>query len=199
MSHIVIYGLVVAGLYLNPYDYDDVVSPIVHKTLLNLRRGIISSNNEKIINKINRKIFPGVQVGPLEYAIAEKTITFYGAMNNDFKAYQKQIFRNLHIMCDEFEKSGFKIQNNSTATDLFDAHSHNTELNGNGDGDIFSKNNIITNRNVVFNVPLETLENIDTRIESPAIATRGFKENESRLVVKLFDKILENKNKNFKA
>ena len=192
MAHIA--GLVAADLYPNPCDYADVVSSTTHKTLRGPRGGIILSNNKEIMDKINYSIFPGIQGGPLEHVIAAKAVAFHEAMNKKFKTYQKQVIKNAYVMCEEFKKLGYKIESNGTDTHLFVVHTINFGLTGKEAENILSQNNIIVNRNVIFNDQLSTFETSGIRIGSPAITTRGFKENEVRLIVNLIDQIFKNKN-----
>lgn len=116
MAHIA--GLVAAGLHQNPVMYADVVTSTTHKTLRGPRGGLILTNNEDIIKKINKIIFPGIQGGPLMHVIAAKAECFYEALQPEFKDYAKQIILNSKAMCNEFKKLGVKIITGDTDNHL---------------------------------------------------------------------------------
>src|SRR5574344_2021306 len=107
MAHIA--GLVATGLHPNPLPYADVVTSTTHKTLRGPRGGLILTNDEEIINKINKAIFPGLQGGPLMHVIAAKAECFYEAMQPDFKIYAEQIIKNAKALASSLQKEGFRI------------------------------------------------------------------------------------------
>lgn len=192
MAHIA--GLIAAGLHPNPCLYADVISSTTHKTLRGPRGGIILTNNEEIIKKINSAVFPGTQGGPLEHVIAAKAVAFYEALQPEFKEYQKQIIKNAAAMCDEFKKLGYQIISGGTDNHLFTIVVTNTGLNGLEAEVLLHKNNITLNKNAIPNDPLPPFRASGLRIGSPAMTTRGFKEEEMRLTARIIDRILKNKN-----
>lgn len=116
MAHIA--GLVAAGEHPNPMEYADVVTSTTHKTLRGPRGGIILTNNEEIIKKINKGIFPGTQGGPLEHIIAAKAVAFGEALKQEFRDYQHQIVQNCKALCDEMIKRGASIISGGTDNHL---------------------------------------------------------------------------------
>lgn len=191
MAHIA--GLVAAGLHPNPCSYADVVSSTTHKTLRGPRGGVILTNDEAIIKKINSAVFPGTQGGPLEHVIAAKAVAFYEALQPEFKEYQKQIIKNTAAMCDEFKKLGYQIISGGTDNHLFTIVVTNTGLNGLEAENLLHKNNITLNKNAIPNDPLPPFRASGLRIGSPAMTTRGFKEEEMRITARIIDRILKNK------
>ena len=107
MAHIA--GLVAAGLHPSPIPYADVVTSTTHKTLRGPRGGVILTNSEEIIKKINKVIFPGIQGGPLMHVIAAKAQCFYEALQPEFKEYQKQVVKNMKAMADYLMSKGVKV------------------------------------------------------------------------------------------
>ena len=116
MAHIA--GLIAAGLHPSPVPYADVVTTTTHKTLRGPRGGMILTNNEEVIKKIDKTIFPGIQGGPLMHVIGAKAQCFYEALQPSFKEYQKQVIKNCKAMCDEFIKLGCKVVSNGTDNHL---------------------------------------------------------------------------------
>lgn len=116
MAHIA--GLVAAGLHPSPFPYADVVTSTTHKTLRGPRGGIILTNNEELIKKINKVVFPGIQDGPLMHVIAAKAQCFYEALQLEFKDYQKQIIKNMKAMSDTLKESGVKSVSDGTDNHL---------------------------------------------------------------------------------
>ena len=116
MAHIA--GLVAAGLHMNPCKYADVVTSTTHKTLRGPRGGLILTNDEEIIKKINKTIFPGIQGGPLMHVIAAKAQCFYEALQDDFKIYAKNVIKNAKAMSDYFIKNGVKVISGGTDNHL---------------------------------------------------------------------------------
>ena len=116
MAHIA--GLVATGLHQNPVPYAHVVTSTTHKTLRGPRGGIILTNDEEIIRKINKTIFPGIQGGPLMHVIAAKAQCFYEALQEEFKEYQKQVITNAKILCNTLKEEGFRIVSGDTENHL---------------------------------------------------------------------------------
>lgn len=192
MAHIA--GLVATDFHQNPVMYADVVTTTTHKTLRGPRGGLILTNHEEIIKKINKIIFPGIQGGPLMHVIAAKAECFYEALQPEFKNYAKQIILNSKAMCGEFKKLGVKIITGDTDNHLMiiDVKS-SFNLTGSEAEKILDEINITVNKNTI---PYDTLSPVVTsgiRVGTPAMTTRGFKEKEFILVADIIYKALSNK------
>lgn len=172
-------GLVAVGLHPSPVPYCDIITSTTHKTLRGARGGIIMTNDEKIAKLVNRWIFPGYQGGPLFHAIAGKAVAFKEALDPKFKKYQEQILANAKAFCNEFQRQGAEIISGGTDNHLFMIDVKKTfNLNGKDAEDILSKINITVNKNTI---PKETLPPqiaSGIRLGTPAMTTRGFKEND---------------------
>ena len=181
MAHIA--GLVAAGLHQNPCDYADVVTSTTHKTLRGPRGGIILTNNNEIIKMINKTIFPGIQGGPLEHVIAAKAQCFYEALQPEFKTYQQQVIKNISAMAEEFRSLGINLVSDGTDNHLIllDVY-HSFGLTGAEAEQLLDKIHITVNKNTIPNETLKATEASGIRIGSPAMTTRGFKEEEFKTV-----------------
>lgn len=181
MAHIA--GLVAAGLHQNPCDYADVVTSTTHKTLRGPRGGIILTNNNEIIKMINKTIFPGIQGGPLEHVIAAKAQCFYEALQPEFKTYQQQVIKNISAMAEEFRSLGINLVSDGTDNHLIllDVY-HSFGLTGAEAEQLLDKIHITVNKNTIPNETLKATEASGIRIGSPAMTTRGFKEEEFKTI-----------------
>lgn len=191
MAHIA--GLVAAGLHPSPIPYADVVTSTTHKTLRGPRGGIILTNNEEIIKKVNKVIFPGIQGGPLMHVIAAKAQCFYEALQPEFKEYQKQVIKNMKAMSDYLKSKGVKVISDGTDNHLIlvDVKS-SFDLSGKKAEKILDEIHITCNKNTI---PFDTESPFITsgiRIGSPAMTTRGLKEEEFRLIGEIIYKSLSN-------
>ena len=187
MAHIA--GLVAAGLHQNPCDYADVVTSTTHKTLRGPRGGIILTNNEEIIKKINKTVFPGIQGGPLEHIIAAKAQCFYEALQPEFKEYQKQVIKNIQAMADRFKELGDKIISDGTDNHLILLDVYNSfGITGAEAEKILDSIHITVNKNTIPNETLSPMKASGIRIGSPAMTTRGFKEKEFIQVAEIIHK-----------
>lgn len=204
MAHIA--GLVAANLHQNPCYYADVVTSTTHKTLRGPRGGIILTNDEEIAKKINRTIFPGIQGGPLMHVIAAKAQCFYEALQPEFKEYQKQIIKNSKAMADRFKEKNVKIISNKTENHLMLVDVKTSfKVTGKEAEKILDKINITCNKNSIPNETESFTTTSGIRIGTPAMTTRGFKEQEFIQVADLIidtlqhhdnkDKLKENKEK----
>lgn len=192
MAHIA--GLVAAGLHENPCDYADVVTSTTHKTLRGPRGGIILTNNEEIIKKINSIVFPGIQGGPLMHVIAAKAQCFYEALKPEFKDYSLQVIKNAKAMSDEFQKLGVKVISGGTDNHLMLIDVKKSfDIDGKEAETILDSINITCNKNSIPNETLSMVKTSGIRIGTPAMTTRGFKEKEFTLVAKLIVDTLKNK------
>ena len=192
MAHIA--GLVAAGLHENPCPYADVVTSTTHKTLRGPRGGIILTNDEEIYKKINSIVFPGIQGGPLMHVIAAKAQCFYEALKPEFKEYQKQIIKNAKAMSEEFKKLGVKVISEGTDNHLMliDVKS-SFDINGKEAETILDSIHITCNKNSIPNETLSMFKTSGIRIGTPAMTTRGFKEEEFVKVADIITDTLKNK------
>lgn len=191
MAHIA--GLVAAGLHQNPCKYADVVTSTTHKTLRGPRGGIVLTNNEEIISKVNKSVFPGIQGGPLMHVIAAKAVCFKEAMTTDFINYQKQVIKNAKILCDVLKMEGFKVVTNGTDNHLVLVDvKKSVNMTGKEAEKLLDKIGITCNKNMI---PYDTTTPFITsgiRLGTAAMTTRGFKENDFVEVGKIISNALHN-------
>ena len=192
MAHIA--GLVAAGLHENPCLYADVVTSTTHKTLRGPRGGIILTNDEEIIKKINKTVFPGIQGGPLMHVIGAKAECFYEALKPEFKTYQKQVLKNIKAMSDEFIKLGMKVVSGGTDNHLILLNVYDSlGITGKEAEKLLDKCHITVNKNTIPGEKLSPMKASGIRIGSPAMTTRGFTEKEFISIAKYIYEILTNK------
>ena len=191
MAHIA--GLVAAGLHPSPFPYADVVTSTTHKTLRGPRGGIILTNSEELIKKINKVVFPGIQGGPLMHVIAAKAQCFYEALQPEFKDYQKQIIKNMKAMSDTLKESGVKIVSDGTDNHLILVDVKTSfGLTGKTAEKVLDEIHITCNKNTI---PFDSESPFITsgiRIGSAAMTTRGLKEKEFKLIAEIIYKSLSN-------
>ena len=192
MAHIA--GLVAAGLHPSPIPYADVVTSTTHKTLRGPRGGIILTNNEEIIKKINKIIFPGIQGGPLMHVIGAKAQCFYEALQPSFKEYQTQVLKNIKALSDTLKEEGFRIVSGGTDNHLILVDVKGSiGITGKEAETILDKINITVNKNTI---PYDTESPFKTsgiRLGSPAMTTRGLNEVDFKQIGKIISKALKNK------
>ena len=192
MAHIA--GLVAAGLHPNPVPYADIVTTTTHKTLRGPRGGMILTNDEELAKKVNSAIFPGIQGGPLEHVIAGKAVAFKEALDPSFKEYAQQVVKNAKAMVSVFNKEPkVRLVSGDTDNHLLLMEVTGFGLNGKEAEHLLDSVNITVNKN---SIPFETLSPFKTsgiRIGTPAITSRGFKEEDAAKVAELIVKVLSNK------
>lgn len=176
MAHIA--GLVAAGLHPNPVEYADVVTSTTHKTLRGPRGGIILTNSEEIIKKINKTIFPGIQGGPLMHVIAAKAQSFSEALDASFKTYQEQVLKNIKALSKSLEENGFRIVSGGTDNHLILVDVTSSNLTGKEAEKLLDEINITVNKNTIPYDKASPMITSGIRIGSPAMTTRGLKEAE---------------------
>ena len=189
-------GLVAGGVYPNPVDYADVVTSTTHKVLRGPRGGIILTNKEELIKKLNSAIFPGLQGGPLMHVVAAKAVCFKEALDQSFKEYAKKVVENAKTLSETLIKNDFKIFSGGTDTHLMLLDLRNFKLTGKLAMESLGKANITTNKN---SIPFDTESPMITsgiRLGTPASTTRGFGQKEFVLVGQLISKILKELAKN---
>ena len=178
MAHIA--GLVAAGVYPSPVPHADVVTTTTHKTLRGPRGGLILARADEELNKkLNFSVFPESQGGPLMHVIAAKAICFKEAMSDDFKAYQQQVVKNAKAMVDVFLERDINIVSGGTEDHLFLVDLIGKEYTGKDADAALGRANITVNKNAVPNDPRSPFVTSGLRIGTPAITSRGFKENEA--------------------
>ena len=192
MAHIA--GLVAAGLHQNPTLFADVVSSTTHKTLRGPRGGLILTNNEGIIKKINKTIFPGIQGGPLMHVIAAKAQCFYEALQPEFKTYQEQVVKNAKILAKTLEEEGFKIISGGNDNHIMLVKVKNTlGLTGKEAEEILDKINITVNKNTISGETESPSKASGIRLGTPAMTTRGLKEADFASIGHIIARALKNK------
>lgn len=192
MAHIA--GLVAAGVHPSPIPYADITTTTTHKTLRGPRGGMILTNNEELAKKINSAVFPGIQGGPLEHVIAGKAAAFKEALTPEFKEYSEHVIANAKAMAKVFNQSiGTRVISGATDNHLILIDVRDLELNGKEAEAILDSVHITVNKN---SIPFETLSPFKTsgiRIGTPAITTRGFREEDAAKVAELIVKALQAK------
>ena len=194
MAHIA--GLVAVGLHPSPVPYADVVTSTTHKTLRGPRGGLILTNSEDIIKKINKTIFPGIQGGPLMHVIGAKAECFYEALQPEFTDYIKQVLKNIKVLSDTLINEGFRIVSGGTDNHLILVDVGSIGLTGKEAETILDQINITVNKNTI---PYDTLSpNVTSgiRLGSAAMTTRGLKEDEFRHIGLIISEALKNKDNN---
>lgn len=190
MAHIA--GLVAAGVYPSPVGIADVVTTTTHKTLRGPRGGLILANDdEEIQKKLNFALFPGMQGGPLMHVLAAKAICFKEAMSDEYKAYQQQVVKNAQAMANRFISRGIDIVSGGTEDHLFLVNLIGKQYSGKDADAALGRANITVNKNAVPNDPRSPFVTSGLRIGSPAITTRGFKQEQCEQIVDWICDILD--------
>ncbi len=183
-------GLVAAGLHPSPVPYADFVTTTTHKTLRGPRGGVIMCK-EQWGKAIDKAVFPGTQGGPLMHIIAAKAVAFKEALSPEFKTYQSQIVKNAAAMADEFKKSGVKMVSGGTDNHLILLNLSDKNVTGKELEKMLDEVHITVNKNAV---PFDTQKPFVTsgiRVGTPAMTSRGMKENEARIIARLITKIID--------
>ena len=191
MAHIA--GLVAGGAHENPCDYADVVTSTTHKTLRGPRGGLILTNNEEIIKKINKTIFPGIQGGPLMHVIAAKAECFYEALQKEFVDYQKQVVKNAKAMANSFINDNVNIISGGTDNHMFlvDVKS-SYNISGKLAEKTLDNIHITCNTNTIPYDQESPFVTSGIRIGTPAMTTRGLKEEDFELIEYIINRSLTN-------
>lgn len=191
MAHIA--GLVATGIHPSPMPYADVITTTTHKTLRGPRGGMILTNNEEIIKKINKIIFPGIQGGPLMHVIAAKAECFYEALQPEFKEYMNNVVKNAKALCKTLQEEGFKIISNGTDNHLMLVDVKSIGVTGKEAESVLESVNITCNKNTIPNETLSPMITSGIRLGTPAMTTRGLNEEDFTLIGKIISKALKNK------
>ena len=191
MAHVA--GLVAVGLYPNPTSIADVTTTTTHKTLRGARGGMIMARaNDAVTKKLSSLVFPGTQGGPLMHAIAAKAMAFKEALDPGFKAYQQQILDNACAMVEIFQQRCYKIVSGGTDNHLFLLNLIDKGITGKEADAALGRANITVNKNTVPNDPQSPFITSGLRLGTPAMTTRGFGTNESKLIAGWICDILDN-------
>ena len=190
MAHIA--GLVAADLHPSPLPYADVVTTTTHKTLRGPRGGMILTNNEEIITKINKVVFPGIQGGPLMHVIGAKAECFYEDLQPEFKEYAKRVINNAKVLAKTLQDNGFRIVSGGTDNHLMLVDVKSIGLTGKEAEKLLDTINITVNKNTI---PYDTEKPFVTsgiRLGTPAMTTRGFTEKDFVKVGEIISRCLKN-------
>ena len=189
MAHIA--GLVAADLHPSPLPYADVVTTTTHKTLRGPRGGMILTNNEEIITKINKVVFPGIQGGPLMHVIGAKAECFYEDLQPEFKEYAKRVINNAKVLAKTLQDNGFRIVSGGTDNHLMLVDVKSIGLTGKEAEKLLDTINITVNKNTI---PYDTEKPFVTsgiRLGTPAMTTRGFTEKDFVKVGEIISRCLK--------
>ncbi|WP_279223293.1 serine hydroxymethyltransferase [Megamonas hypermegale] len=191
MAHIA--GLVAAGLHPSPVPYADVVTTTTHKTLRGPRGGLILCRDAEFGKQFNKAIFPGIQGGPLMHVIAAKAVAFKEALSDEFKAYQKQVIKNAAVLAEELTKDGFRIVSGGTDNHLMLVDLRSKNITGKEAQFLLDDIGITANRNTIPFEPLSPFVTSGIRLGTPALTTRGLKEDDIRQVADIIARVIENR------
>ena len=194
MAHIA--GLVAAGLHPSPVPYADVVTTTTHKTLRGPRGGLILANEEaaKKFN-FNKAVFPGIQGGPLMHVIAAKAVCFKEALSEEFKAYQKQIIDNAQALANGLTARGIKIVSGGTDNHLMLVDLTNLGVTGKQAEKMLDEVHITCNKNTIPNDPQSPFVTSGIRLGTPAVTSRGFKEEDMDVVAEAIAMMIKDASK----
>ena len=191
MAHIA--GLVAAGLHPSPVPYADVVTTTTHKTLRGPRGGLILCRDAEFGKQFNKAIFPGIQGGPLMHVVAAKAVAFKEALSNEFKVYQQQVLDNAKALADELVKKGFRIVSGGTDNHLMLVDLRSKNITGKEAQFLLDEIGITANRNTIPFEPLSPFVTSGIRLGTPALTTRGLKEEDIREVADIIADVIENR------
>ncbi len=192
MAHIA--GLIAAGLHNSPVEYAHVVTSTTHKTLRGPRGGIILTNDEELFKKLNSNIFPGIQGGPLEHVIAAKAVAFKEALDPTFVTYQKQVIANSKKLASELMSKGIELVTGGTDNHLVLVKTDSVGLSGKDAEKALEHAGITCNKNMVPNDKRSPFVTSGVRLGTPAITTRGLKEEHMSLLASWIFEALKSHN-----
>ncbi|MBA2674047.1 serine hydroxymethyltransferase [Ramlibacter sp.] len=184
-------GLIAAGVYPNPVPHADIVTSTTHKSLRGPRGGLIlmKSQHEKAINSA---IFPGLQGGPLMHVIAAKAIAFKEALEPGFKTYQQQVVKNAQVVAETLVQRGLRIVSGRTESHVMLVDLRPKGITGKEAEAVLGDAHMTINKNAIPNDPEKPMVTSGVRLGTPALTTRGFKEEEARMTANLVADVLEN-------
>jgi glycine hydroxymethyltransferase len=184
-------GLIAAGVYPNPVPFADVVTSTTHKSLRGPRGGIVVTNNEEIAKKVNSAIFPGIQGGPLMHVIAAKAVAFHEALQPGFKVYQQQVLKNADALARTLVERGLRIVSGRTESHVMLVDLRPKNLTGKEAETILGSAHMTCNKNGIPNDPQKPMVTSGIRLGSPAMTTRGFKEEQAVQTAHLIADVLD--------
>lgn len=190
MAHIA--GLVAAGLHPNPLPYADVVTTTTHKTLRGPRGGMILCNDAEFGKQFNKAIFPGIQGGPLMHVIASKAVALGEALQPEFKTYAEQVIKNAKVLAEKLTADGFRIVSGGTDNHLMLVDLTSKNITGKEAQNVLDEVNITANKNTIPFEPRSPFVTSGLRLGSPALTTRGFKEDDMAEVADIIALVLNN-------
>lgn len=185
-------GLVAAGIHPSPTEYAHITTSTTHKTLRGPRGGLILTNDEDIAKKINSRVFPGSQGGPLMHVIAAKAVAFKEALTPEFKEYQKQVAANAKKLASSLSARGYRIVSGGTDNHLMLVDLTAQDITGKDAEAVLGLANITVNKNTI---PFETRSPFVTsgiRVGAPAVTSRGMKEPEMEVIANCIADVLDN-------
>jgi glycine hydroxymethyltransferase len=184
-------GLIAAGVYPNPVPHADIVTSTTHKSLRGPRGGLIlmKAQHEKVINSA---IFPGLQGGPLMHVIAAKAVAFKEAMEPGFKAYQQQVVKNAQIIAETLTQRGLRIVSGGTQSHVMLVDLRSKGITGKEAEAVLGSAHMTINKNAIPNDPEKPMVTSGVRVGTPALTTRGFKDEEARATANLIADVLDN-------
>ncbi len=185
-------GLIAAGVYPNPLPFADVVTSTTHKSLRGPRGGIVLTNDEAMAKKINSAIFPGLQGGPLMHVIAGKAVAFKEALQPDFKTYQQQVVTNADVLARTLIARGLRIVSGGTQSHVMLVDLRPKNLTGKEAEAVLGLAHMTCNKNGIPNDPQKPMVTSGIRLGTPAMTTRGFKEDQARQTAELIADVLDN-------
>jgi len=185
-------GLVAAGVHPSPFPHAHVVTTTTHKTLRGPRGGLALSDDEEIAKKIDRKVFPGSQGGPLMHAITAKAVAFGEALTPGFKAYQQQVVDNARALAGALVEKGYRLCSGGTDNHLMlvDLRGRDAELTGQDAETWLEEAGMIVNKNGIPNDPRPPMVTSGLRLGTPALTTRGLREPEMVQVAEWLDRVM---------
>ncbi len=188
-------GLIATGLHNTPVGYADVITSTTHKTLRGPRGGIIMTNDEELAKKIDKTLFPGCQGGPLEHVIAAKAVAFKEDLEPSYKVYMENVLKNCKALADEFIKLGYKVISGGTDNHLLLLDVKSTKgVTGKEVEDLLQKVNITVNKNSIPGDTEKPAYTSGIRLGTPAMTTKGYTEEDFRLVAHIINEAIEHKN-----
>lgn len=186
-------GLIVSDCYPSPFPYADIVTSTTHKTLRGPRGGIILTNDEALAKKINSAVFPGVQGGPHMHTIAGKAVAFGEALRPEFKEYAEQVIKNAKVLAETLKNNGINLVSNGTDCHMVLADLTSLNVTGKDAETWLDVAGITCNKNAIPFDPLPPSKSSGIRLGTPAMTTRGLKENEFKIVGDIIANILKEK------
>lgn len=186
-------GLIVAGVHQSPVGYAHVITSTTHKTLRGPRGGLIMCDDEEIAKRINKAVFPGSQGGPLMHIIAAKAVAFKEALSPEFKKYQIQIVKNAKAMANRLLERGLKLVSGGTDNHMMLVNLTGSGVNGKQLETWLDEAHITANKNSIPNEPLPPSLTSGIRVGTPAVTTRGMKEDDMVRIADMIADVVEGK------